>query len=47
LTGEEINPSFNKESNGLSGETWHPVYTLNILVDAIIPDPEAARGDKK
>ena len=47
LTGEENNPSFKKESNGLPGETWHPIYTLNILLDAIIPDPEAARGDIK
>jgi hypothetical protein len=45
LTGEEIKPSFKKESNGLHMERWHPIYTGNTLLDAIIPDPEAARGD--
>jgi hypothetical protein len=47
VTGGESNPSFKKESNGLPGETWHPFYTDNTLLDAIIPDSEAARGDIK
>jgi hypothetical protein len=47
VTGEEINPSFNKESNGLSGEKWHPIYTVNTLQNAISPDLKAARGEIK
>jgi len=47
VTGEEINPSFKKESKGLHRERWHPIYTVNSILDAIIPDPEAARGDIK
>jgi hypothetical protein len=47
VTGEESNPSFKKESNGLHRETWHPIYTDITLLEAIIPDPEAARGDIK
>jgi len=45
VTGEEINPSFKKESNGLLRERWHPIYTVNSLLGASIPYLEAARGD--
>jgi hypothetical protein len=45
VRGEETNPSFKKESNGLREERWHPIYTANAILDAIIPELKAARGD--
>jgi hypothetical protein len=45
VTGEVSNPSFKKESNGLQMEKWHPIYTVNTLLDAITPDLKAERGD--
>ncbi len=47
VTGEESNPSFKKESDGLQMERWHPIYTVDTILGAIISDPKAARGEEK
>ncbi|NQT08766.1 hypothetical protein HQ586_06795 [Candidatus Bathyarchaeota archaeon] len=47
VTGEEINPSFKKESDGLPMERWHPIYTVDTILGVIISDPKAARGEEK